>query len=495
MQGSQLRLLPKQTGLCLRAAILIGSLIAASSAQSAIQISDVFNASHVERTTSGGTSGGAPETTSVTIYGGSAGPAPQTSTGAPYNSCMNPAGTTTSNRGLYPCNDRRIYPDLLLTINFTSNSSSGRPVLVTAGSSPVLVELDPSSPSSSTKGLGTSVVVSWGSICAALASAQPASTIGANCEFTSTWKANMNFKIGVTTDNSTNLADSADLPINVATMPVDFDGNSFVDDCDETSNNPYGICHFEVHPGDEKVSLRRVVPWAGKNGPGLQFRYVKVLFSTLGFADIMADSPYELLSITGSETDGLRVTPSVVDRLQNDVQYFFKIAAVDLAGNVGFYSKDSTGAGDGDQFCLSESRGTDCRTTAPGEVVGLLSQEMNCFVATAAFGSPLEPRVKILRRFRNEFLLTSKLGSDFVRFYYEHSPRFARMIAESETLRATSRLILLPFLGYAWLALELGAVGALLTLMVSFAMVIFLLRTSISLFKRSRMARGSSGVG
>ena len=66
----------------------------------------------------------------------------------------------------------------------------------------------------------------------------------------------------------------------------------------------------------------------------------------------------------------------------------------------------------------------------------------NCFVATAAYGSWLDPHVVTLRDFRDHHLLTNRLGSLFVEFYYRHSPPIADFIRDREFLRATVRSIL-----------------------------------------------------
>ena len=90
-------------------------------------------------------------------------------------------------------------------------------------------------------------------------------------------------------------------------------------------------------------------------------------------------------------------------------------------------------------------------------MVGVLSKNLSCFIATAAYGSQMAPEVDTFRAFRNQFLLTNKWGTKFVRFYYHYSPKYANIIAHSETLRSLARLFLWPLLGYAWLALHIGA--------------------------------------
>ena len=67
-----------------------------------------------------------------------------------------------------------------------------------------------------------------------------------------------------------------------------------------------------------------------------------------------------------------------------------------------------------------------------------------CFVATAAYGSYLEPQVKVLRQFRDDVLLQNALGRDFVAWYYRNSPAFASVISEYEWLRTVVRGLLTP---------------------------------------------------
>jgi hypothetical protein len=67
-----------------------------------------------------------------------------------------------------------------------------------------------------------------------------------------------------------------------------------------------------------------------------------------------------------------------------------------------------------------------------------------CFIATAAYGSYLHPQVKLLRNFRDDYLLTSVPGRAFVAFYYRCSPPLADIIARHPILRALTRLALTP---------------------------------------------------
>jgi hypothetical protein len=67
-----------------------------------------------------------------------------------------------------------------------------------------------------------------------------------------------------------------------------------------------------------------------------------------------------------------------------------------------------------------------------------------CFIATAAYGSQLEPEVATLRRFRDRHLTTNPLGQILVGSYYALSPSLASLIAQHEPLREAARDALAP---------------------------------------------------
>ena len=66
-----------------------------------------------------------------------------------------------------------------------------------------------------------------------------------------------------------------------------------------------------------------------------------------------------------------------------------------------------------------------------------------CFIATAAYGS-LDPDVEVLRRFRDDRLLTNFAGRALVSLYYTISPPVAEVIRSYEPLRTAVRFTLIP---------------------------------------------------
>ena len=93
----------------------------------------------------------------------------------------------------------------------------------------------------------------------------------------------------------------------------------------------------------------------------------------------------------------------------------------------------------------------------------------DCFIATAAYGTPMAGEVGALRGVRDAYLLTNVFGTAFVDIYYRVSPPIADIVRESPGLRVVVRLMLLPIilLSSALLAAPLStllvpSVGALL---------------------------------
>lgn len=73
-----------------------------------------------------------------------------------------------------------------------------------------------------------------------------------------------------------------------------------------------------------------------------------------------------------------------------------------------------------------------------------------CFIATAAYGTATAEQIDVLRAFRDQVLLQSALGSQFVAWYYQASPPVADFISENSLLRTVVRELLIdPMVGLA----------------------------------------------
>ncbi|MCK4389375.1 MAG: DUF5011 domain-containing protein, partial [Desulfobacterales bacterium] len=89
-----------------------------------------------------------------------------------------------------------------------------------------------------------------------------------------------------------------------------------------------------------------------------------------------------------------------------------------------------------------------------------------CFIATAAYGSVIHPYVKILKEFRDVYLLTHEAGKKFVVFYYRYSNSIAELIAEHAPLRYITRILIFPLIAFSAFMLCTGAVTKLFVVLI-----------------------------
>jgi hypothetical protein len=145
-------------------------------------------------------------------------------------------------------------------------------------------------------------------------------------------------------------------------------------------------------------------------------------------------------------------TTHTITGLQEGQVYYFAITAYDSDYNESGYS---------DEVVYSVSPSDTGVTVEKGGGSG-----GGCFIATAAFGSPMANYVMILRQFRDKILLPNILGRAAVVFYYKHSPPYADYIAAHDNLRRLVRWSLLPIVGLCWMVLKLGLWAALAALLL-----------------------------
>jgi len=102
-----------------------------------------------------------------------------------------------------------------------------------------------------------------------------------------------------------------------------------------------------------------------------------------------------------------------------------------------------------------------------------------CFIATAAFGSPMAGQVKILRQFRDRYLLTNAAGKKFVDWYYRNGPVAAHWIADKPVAKATVRAALYPLIGFS-LMLMSGCLPFMIMILILSVLVCVRFRTTKS---------------
>jgi Abnormal spindle-like microcephaly-assoc'd, ASPM-SPD-2-Hydin len=107
-----------------------------------------------------------------------------------------------------------------------------------------------------------------------------------------------------------------------------------------------------------------------------------------------------------------------------------------------------------------------------------------CFIATAAYGSYLDPHVMVLRHFRDGVLLKSRLGTALVETYYRYSPPIADFIRQHQALRTTTRWMLTPLI----YSLEYSRVAALFMMFILAGGIVEALRFLQRRERRRRLA-------
>jgi hypothetical protein len=192
---------------------------------------------------------------------------------------------------------------------------------------------------------------------------------------------------------------------------------------------------------------------------------------------------YGVASVDENLVDTGDTTSFTVTGLENDIEYQFAVSA--LAQSVYHFSitaRDSTQNKNESVFSpestlaigpLTEGMQSNVLTATP-EVTTPYPDlpDKGCFVATAAFGVDWSAEVRILRDFRDRYLVTNRPGRVFVRWYYRNGPVAAAFISEFDSVRAVVRALLWPAVIIALLFLSAPPVASFILLGLCFSLLV-----------------------
>ena len=139
------------------------------------------------------------------------------------------------------------------------------------------------------------------------------------------------------------------------------------------------------------------------------------------------------------------------------------------------WSVDATGSENPITITIDEDKLIAASFSGIGEEAEKSFWELNCFIVTAAYGSPLHPHVEVLRDFRDKYLVQSQLGRWLVAQYYKYSPFIAKNIAKSKILKAAVRTQLIPFVALSYSVVRFGPIMTGIVLILIFVFPVFVI--------------------
>lgn len=359
---------------------------------------------------------------------------------------------------------------MIITVNFSSTADlAGKTVELTADGGTGSTILKALAFSETTGSLTTT----WGELCATdilfNSSCAPVTlTPGIPVNF-----GDRNLTIRADLDGVGGITDSEKVKAPVKFQYVDAADPALSNQAFSLTGCAKGACGFSLTPGDEKLFIDQFVKSAAPtpiNDSGapawLGLVFFKIQGDTASSSQVANNSSAPIQKLYNGTFD--LTDSSLAENFKNFERYCLIMGNMNKTQNIYYL----TTANDDTKTCAT-----------PSEVVGILDDK-SCFISTAAFGSDMAPEVQTFRNFRDEYLLTSTLGRQYVKLYYKLSPPFAELIANNELLKAAVRSLLLPLLLFAKVALTYGILAAILSLLTA---LILLRQVSRFLFQNKRI--------
>ncbi len=400
---------------------------------------------------------------SIKIYVGWANPGSACTSST--ETCDTCSGTTRK-----ACNQKSIHSNLYLNIEVSSKATgiSGLGVKAFGSDGTTAIAGVTANTASSA---GYTFNIKWTQLCAAV--------FGASCESVTTQgpQAAKSFKFGpAKADGSLAETITVEVYLNVFTSattsytytPCTVNADKSI--TDPNSGVTDGACALKLFPGDKKVFVDEFgSDWGGATPAIGSMPVDSVIFFNKAFA---TSNEATLDSMTLNDIANaiqVKVTDDASDPLEdytltglnNDTKYCFVMATMDRSGTIQKFTPAAASLSEAQQSGL-------CAT--PSEVAGVL-KDKNCFIATAAFGSRMNPHVQRFRDFRNMFLSQNNLGKKFIHFYYQQGPQAAAWIQHSDFLKAATRFFLWPLFVFVEISLHFGIWAAVMSFI--FVLVIF----------------------
>jgi hypothetical protein len=355
----------------------------------------------------------------------------------------------------------------------------------------------------------TSPQIPFSAICGAVTTAGTGgqiTTIDANCNQPAGGYAAVTIPLYIIADaNGNGMLDSGEDVLGFSLVIQSFIPAASCITATATCPGNFGFYGFETFPGDGEVHLRE--PLSDGNGSAtttgnttteigsqsVVFFYVTgpdpdTSFAASTFTNVGPVTPSATQAVQGIPVNSAgQLNTYDITGLTDGTGYYFRAAIQDNAGNYGYITCGG-GAQCADDVPAADDGFPAAHAAKPDQIVGLLSKNGNCFVATVAYGSPMAGQVQILRRFRDQILMKTEFGKRFVHWYYHNGPTWSERIRHHDTIRAVVRQGLYPFIGFSWLALKIGAFNAclLVTTLLLFPLLILRWKKHQTLLEETR---------